>query len=125
MQTQPKKRRQSVSRAATDSAAKYAVARRVKRKSTAWDDIPVEPALPSANGTIGTTLAESGVDTDPLTEIRRVEFTLWDEDPKSQELRKALLFLCWTTIVMFASIPCAFTIVYASTFSDKVALEWY
>ena len=86
--------------------------KRCRRNSTAWhqDTKPV-------------TLVETKAD--KITKYRESEFHAWEQDPHVRRLRKCLLILCWTAVLIFTCIPGTFAVMYATTFSEDMALAWY
>ena len=86
--------------------------KRRRRNSTAWhqDTKPV-------------TLVETKAD--KITKYRESEFHAWEQDPHVRQLRKCLLILCWIAVLIFTCIPGTFAVMYATTFSEDMALAWY
>ena len=145
----PKVRRQSFMRTATESDASSTDKRRlIERKTTAWytqslyesvtapdkkalEDTDKE-ALEKTTAKVtkkdtSTTDGNSGdtrIMPSPLAQARQAEFLAWEQDVETVQSRQSLLILCWTFVFVFTAIPAAFTLTYASTFSDRTAVEW-
>ena len=140
MKADPCNRRNSLSRPETDEST-AGERKLVKRSTTAWQtQILYESVTKTKTKTVeedtakmtkknATTTGGGGsgntpIHTSPLTQARQAEFSAWQRDPESQRPREALLILCWAFVFVFTAIPAAFTLAYASTFTDKTAIEW-